>query len=229
MPSITQHFKDFGKNFAPKLDSPAEAAEAIAQGIGGITWTNHSRRIPSIPQSHPSDLERTETSQTHRVVTPPPSIPERNPARGNYILKIRQHQNEEESKKQGRPASLNTAQVNRFLRDTRPGFSQYRPQDHPILQEGPGRRRFPVVQQRLNHPQINHGLSTMAGTRRTVFLDATRASTQSITPHQIFLQSQVKRQQDATNAWAHRTGKPAPPYHFEDFIGKGAYGRVFKA
>ena len=39
----------------------------------------------------------------------------------------------------------------------------------------------------------------------------------------------MKRQQDATDTWVHRTGKPAPPYQFEDFIGKGAYGRVFKA
>ena len=36
---------------------------------------------------------------------------------------------------------------------------------------------------------------------------------------------QVKRQQDATDEWARRTGKSAPPYQFEDFIGKGAYGR----
>ena len=51
---------------------------------------------------------------------------------------------------------------------------------------------------------------------------------QRVTSHQGFLKDQVKNQQDATLAWARRTGKPNPPYQFEDFIGKGAYTRVIQ-
>lgn len=70
--AIMQLLKDLRKNFAPEIDNPAEAIE---QGIGGITWTNDNRRVPSIPRPHLTGLVQKETLQTRRVDTssPPPA------------------------------------------------------------------------------------------------------------------------------------------------------------
>lgn len=116
-----------------------------------------------------------------------------------------------------RATSPSDAEVSKFLRDTRTG--------HQRRETSPDSRRDnPIV-----HPQPRRVSPNMAGTRRTGYLEVAAANTQRITPHQVFLKGQVKRQQDATDEWARRNGKSAPPYQFEDFIGKGAYGRVFRA
>lgn len=232
--TIKRHLKVLQKSILPDFDDLDDPAEAIQQSIGGITWTNENRRVPSNSQPHPVGLERAEAVQALRPDTPTPPIPARNPARGDYIPVIRQYQEADQRKVQERPLSLNTlntAQVNKFFQETRPGLAgQYRPEDHPILREGgPSRSHFAAINQGVSHLQPSQPPCTMAGARRTVLLDANPEDFQQMTPHQLFLKSQVKRQQDATNAWAHRTNKPAPPYQFEDFIGKGAYGRVFKA
>lgn len=200
---------------------------------------------------------RTEIPQTED--TPPPPVPERNPTRPGYTLRIQRIQqeyqldperlisesppvNRQETpdipqphlEHRRRATSPSDAEVSKFLRETRPGVlrretSPDSRRENPGIQEVGSRRAFPAVHQGLHHPQPIRVFSDMAGTRRTGYLDVAAASTQRITPHQIFLKGQVKRQQDATDEWARRTGKSAPPYQFEDFIGKGAYGRVFRA
>lgn len=207
-----------------------------------------------------------QTEIPQRVDTPPPPVPERNPTRPGYTLRIQQiqqqhhqleqeHQFEQERQLQEKPpvnhqetsdlpqpqlehrrrvTSPSDAEVSRFLRETRPGLQRRETspdscRDDPSAQRVGGRRVFPAIHQILHHPQPRRVRSIMAGTRRTGYLDVAAANTQRITPHQIFLRGQVKRQQDATDEWARRTGKSAPPYQFEDFIGKGAYGRVFRA
>lgn len=200
-----------------------------------------------------------QTQSQQRVDTPPPPIPERNPTRPGYTLRIQQiqqeHQLEQERQLQEdspvsqqessdfpqpqlehrrRATSPSDAEVSKFLRETRPGHQRRETspdnrRDNPTVHELGSRRVFPAIHQGLHHPQPRRVHLNMAGTRRTGYLDVAAASTQRITPHQMFLKGQVKRQQDATDEWARRTGKSAPPYQFEDFIGKGAYGRVFRA
>ena len=247
-------FKGLMNVVAPRID---DTEEALQQGWTSITWANRSHRKSAAPQPRPANPVQPGTPQ--RVETPPPPIPERNPLRPRYTLRIqeieRQHQLEQERQlrenppvshqetldvaqpqleHRRRPISPSDAEVSRYLRETRPGLrrreiSQDCRGDSPTVQEVGSRRVYPAIHRGLHHRQPKHVESNMAGLRRTGYLDVAAASTQRITPHQIFLKSQVKRQQDATDEWARRTGKPAPPYQFEDFIGKGAYGRVFRA
>ena len=239
---------------APEIDN---TEEALQKGLANLTWANRSHRTSVAPRPRPASPVQTETSQ--RVDTHPPPIPERNPTRPGYGVQIQQiqqeHQLELECQDPGqshpnrpetsdipqpqlehrrRATSPSDAEVSEFLRETRPGFprrgtSPISSGHDPTLQELCSTRNFPAIHQGLHHPQPRRVLLDMAGTRRTGYLDVAAANTQRITPHQVFLKGQVKRQQDATDEWARRTGKSAPPYQFEDFIGKGAYGRVFRA
>lgn len=238
---------------APQIEN---REKALQEGLQSITWANRRSRDPNLPRLRLASPVQTQTLHTGRVDTPPPPIPERNPARPGYTLRIQQIQQEHRNQlerqvhekplvktltplqlpqeRQKQATSLTDAEVSKFLRATRPGLARRetspdRRKDHPIIQDVGSRSRFPAIHQGLHHPQPRHVFSTMAGTRRTGYLDVNAASTQRITPHQVFLKGQVKRQQDATDEWARRTGKSAPPYQFEDFIGKGAYGRVFRA
>ena len=228
----------------------------MKQGVASLTWANRSHRASVASQPRPTSPVQAETAR--RVDTPPPPVPERNPTRPGYTLRIqqieREHQLNLEREIQENPAlirqqipgipqrslehrrratSPTDAEVSNFLRATRPGRrreSSPEPQrGNPTIQEVASRRDFPAIHRGLHHPQPRRKLPSMAGTRRTGYLDVAAASAQRITPHQIFLKGQVQRQQDATDEWARRTGKAAPPYRFEDFIGKGAYGRVFRA
>lgn len=239
---------------APRID---DTAEALQEGLANLTWANSSYRNPAAPQPLPATPVRTDIPL--RVDTPPPPVPERNPTRPGYTFRIQQIQQKhqldpERSTSEGPPVthqdasdiaqrhlehrrratSPSDAEVSKFLRETRLGVQRRETspdsrRDNPTIQEVGNRRAFPFVHQGLHHPQPIRVISDMAGTRRTGYLDVAAANTQRITPHQIFLKGQVKRQQDATDEWARRTGKSAPPYQFEDFIGKGAYGRVFRA
>ena len=232
------------KAIAPPME---DTDGALKDGISNLTFSNKSHRSSA----------RTATRQ--RADTHPPPIPERNPNRPAYSLRIQQlqeqHQHELERQNQVDPAlshqetssspqhhpehrrratTPTDAEVSHYLRATRPGHrrreSSPEPESgNPSIQEVASRRRLRALHQGLHHPQPRRELPNMAGTRRTDFLDVAAASTQRVTPHQMFLKGQVQRQQDATDEWARRTGKPAPPYRFEDFIGKGAYGRVFRA
>ncbi|KAL9132903.1 MAG: hypothetical protein Q9175_005924 [Cornicularia normoerica] len=240
---------------APKIEN---TEEALQEGLANLTWANRSRRNTIVPQPRPAIPVQTESPQ--RVETPPPPVPERNPTRPGYTLRIQQiqqeHRCEQERQIQHNPpvshqgtldipqpqrehrrrvTSPSDAEVSSYLRATRPQGLERREtspeprRENSNVQDVGSRRFFPAIHQGLHHPQPRRVLSNMAGTRRTGYLDVAAANTQRITPHQMFLKGQVKRQQDATDEWARRTGKSAPPYQFEDFIGKGAYGRVFKA
>lgn len=239
---------------APEIDN---TEEALQEGLANLTFANRSHRSSAAPRPRPVSAVQTETLQ--RAGTPPPPIPERNPTRPGYGLQIQQiqqaHQLELERLNEDNPplsdqgiagipqpqlehrrraTSPSDAEVSKFLRETRPGHQRRETtpdsrRDNPTIQEVYSRRVFPAINQGLHHPQPRRVLPSMAGTRRTGYLDVAAANAQRITPHQIFLKGQVKRQQDATDEWARRTNKSAPPYQFEDFIGKGAYGRVFRA
>ena len=239
---------------APQIDDPAEARQ---QGLSNLTFANRSRRNPAAPQPRQANPLQTGTSQGVDTTRPP--VPERNPARPAYTGRIQQIQQEHqlglqrqiqenlplsqqessdvqqhqlEHRRQATTPS--DAEVSLYLRATRRGFQRRETspeplRDNPTVQEVGTRRGYPAIHQGLHHPKPRRVISEMAGTRRTGYLEVAAANTQRITPHQIFLKSQVKIQQDATNEWARRTGKPVPPYQFEDFIGKGAYGRVYRA
>lgn len=247
-------FKGLINVLAPPIE---DAEEALKEGVANLTWANKSHRSSAGPQPRPTSPVQTETRQ--RADTPPLPFRERNPARPDYTRRIQQIQREHqlglERQIQENPAlshqgsasippnhlghqrratSPSDAEVSRVLRKYRP--SHQRPETspeprkgNPTIQQVASRRNFPSIHQGLHHPQPRRVVPSMAGSRRTGYLDVPTASTTQITPHQIFLKGQVKRQQDATDEWARRTGKSAPPYRFEDFIGKGAYGRVFKA
>lgn len=234
-------FKGLINVIAPQIEDPEKA---LQDGLGSLTWANKPHRAPAAPQPRPA--------------TPPPPIPERNPNRPSYTLRIqeiqrahqlgleRQIQENPAANQQGpstqqhhqehrrRVTSPTDAEVSRYLRATRPDLQRRETSPEPFrgiptIQEVVGRRNFPAIHEGLHHPQPRRVLPKMAETRRTGYLDVAAATNSRITPHQMFLKGQVKRQQDATDEWARRTGKPAPPYQFEDFIGKGAYGRVFRA
>ena len=241
--------KGLARVIAPEIE---DTEKALQEGLESLTWANQNRRPPAAPQPRPASREQRETGQ--RADTPPP-IPGRNPARPGYTLRIQQIQQahqlglerqvqENPGPSQGIPqhhqelrrraTSPTDAEVSRYLRRTRPGHQRRETspepfRGNPTIQEVVNRRDFPATHEGLQHPQPRRALPKMAGTRSTGYLDVSTASTARITPHQQFLKGQVKRQQDATDEWARRTGKPAPPYQFEDFIGKGAYGRVFRA
>ena len=232
---------------APEIE---DTETALQEGLASLTWANRDHRNPATPQPRPASPEQTEA---------PPSVPERNPDRPGYTLRIQQiqqaHQLGLERQNQENPAlshqespeipqhplehrrratSPTDAEVSHFLRATRHGHQRRETspdpcRGNPTIQEVASRKDFQAIHRGLYHPQPRRGIPTMAGTRRTDYLDVSAASTPLFTPHQIFLKGQVKRQQDATDEWARRTGKSAPPYRFEDFIGKGAYGRVFRA
>ena len=219
---------------APEIE---DTEKALQNGLQSLTWANQNRRDPAAPQPHPASREQRETRQRNN--TPPP-IPERNPERLGLERQVRESpepsqgipQHHQEHRR--RATSPTDAEVSRYLRRTRPGHQRRETspepfRGNPTIQEVVNRRDFPATHEGLHHPQPRRALPEMAGTRSTGYLDVAAASTSRITPHQQFLKGQVKRQQDATDEWARRTGKPAPPYQFEDFIGKGAYGRVFKA
>ena len=236
--------KGFVRAIAPEIE---DTENALRSGLENLTWANQTRRNPAAPPPRPASREQ-------RANTPPP-IPERNPARPGYTLRIqeiqRAHQlglerqvQENPEPSQGTPqhhqehrrraTSPTDAEVSRYLRATRPGHQRRETspepsRGNPTIQEVVNRRDFPATHEGLHHPKPRRALPKMAGTRSTGYLDVAAASTSRITPHQQFLKGQVKTQQDATDEWARRTGKPAPPYQFEDFIGKGAYGRVFRA
>ena len=202
--------KSFMNIIAPKLDQ-----EQLQAGFASITWAKKSHRT--------SDYSLT------------PSIPRINPDRPSGIPRIEQiQQDHSEPERRRRAASPSDAEISKFLRKTRPKVqkshttSQSRDNDLVVQKVG-SRRILSCTNQGFQNLQSSHIVHEMAGTRRTGYLDAAAANIPRITPHQVFLKDQVKRQQDATDEWARRTGKPAPPYQFEDFIGKGAYGRVFKA
>ena len=239
-------FKGLARVIAPEIE---DTEKALQNGLQNLTWANQNRRDPAAPQPRPANREQRETRQ--RTNTPPP-IPERNPARPGYTGRIQEIQQahqlglerqvqENPEPSQGIPqhhrrraTSPTDAEVSRYLRRTRPGHQRRETspepfRGNPTIQEVVNRRDFPATHEGLHHPQPRRAIPEMAGTRSTGYLDVAAASTSRITPHQQFLKGQVKRQQDATDQWARRTGKPAPPYQFEDFIGKGAYGRVFKA
>lgn len=240
-------FKGLANVIAPEID---DTGKALQDGVVSLTWANGSRRPPAVPQPRPANPEQRGA---------PPPVPERNPNRPGYTHRIqeiqREHQLGSEGQIEANPAishqegpgirqhhqehrrratSPTDAEVSDYLRATRPGLRRretspdpYR--GNPTIQEVISRRDTPAIHEGLHHPQPKRVLPNMAGTRRTDYLDVAAAHTTRITPHQMFLKGQVKRQQDATDEWARRTGKPAPPYQFEDFIGKGAYGRVFRA
>ena len=244
--------KGLVKVVAPEIEN---TEEALTQSLASLTWVDRSRRVPAEPRSRPAAPVQTELPR--RVESPPPPIPERNPTRPNYALRIQQeHQLEVARRIQDNPAlshqqargipqhqpehrrranSPTDAEVSKYLRKTRPGQQrrELSPQAHrgnPTVQEEASRRDFPAHHQELHHPQPRRPSPDMAAMRRrTSYLEVAAATNQHLTPHQLFLKGQVQRQQDATDEWARRTGKPAPPYKFETFIGKGAYGRVFKA
>lgn len=249
--TTTGFFEALGNAIAPKIENQEEA---VQHGINNLVWANSHDRRPTTRQPHPTRLVQTQSP--HRSNNPPPPNPERNPAPPDSILPTQQIQEEHQGRAVS-PTSLSDAQLSKYLRDTRPDLQprERSPNNHidkPIIQEtrpnlqprerSPNnhrdkliirevgsRRDYPTIHQGLHHPQPSSVSPNMAGTRRTDYLDVTAARTQRTTPHQIFLKGQAKRQQDATDEWARRTGKMAPPYQFEDFIGKGAYGRVFKA
>ena len=228
---------------APEID---DTERALQDGLESLTWANQTRRNSAAPQPRLATPEPREAPQGAN--TPPP-IPERNPNRPGYTLRIQQIQQAHPVGLEGqvhaypalsqqehrrRATSPTDAEVSRYLRATRPGHQRRETspepfRGNPTIQEVVNSRDFPTTHEGLHHPQPRRVLPSMAGVRRTGYLDVAAASTARITPHQLFLKGQVKRQQDATDEWARRTGKPAPPYQFEDFIGKGAYGRVFKA
>ena len=236
---------------APEIEN---TEEALTQSVASLTWVNRSRRVPAEPRSRPAAPVQTE--HPRRVESPPPPIPERNPTRPNYAQRIQQENRLEAARRiQDNPAlshqqtrsipqhhpehrrratSPTDAEVSKLLRKTRPGHQrrEVSPQAHrgnPTIQEEASRRDFPAFHQELHHPQPRRPPPDMAAMRRTSHLDVAAAANQRLTPHQLFLKGQVQRQQDATDEWARRTGRSAPPYQFEAFIGKGAYGRVFKA
>ena len=239
---------------APKIEN---TEEALTQSLASLTWVNRSQRDSAAPQPRPAAPVQAENSR--RVESPPPPIPERNPTRPSYTARIqeieqehrlelarqiqdnpaRSHQqtpgtSQNHPRHRRRATSPTDAEVSDYLRSTRPGLRRREalPQAHrgnPTIQEVAGRRVPRAFDQELHHPQPRRPPPDMAAIRRTSYLDVAAATNQRITPHQIFLKGQVQRQQDATDEWARRTGKPAPPYKFEDFIGKGAYGRVFRA
>ena len=203
--------KGFMNAIAPQIEN---TEEALQEGLESITFAKKSRRDPDSPQPHQISRVQTQTEQTHRVNTPPPPIPDRNQARPGYTLRIRQIQREHhrghEHQNPEYPVPQHQPEPQKRPRSlTKAELSKY------LRETRPGFRREKAPR---GHPQPKPTTSTMAGTKP-----------QRITSHQVFLKGQVKNQQDATDAWARRTGKPTPPYQFEDFIGKGAYGRVFKA
>ena len=247
-------FKGLTNVMAPEIEN---TEEALQKGLANLTWANSRRRYRVPPHLRSASLPPSRSPQ--RADTPLPPVPERNPARPGYTLRIQQiqqeHQLEVERQLQENPlvrrqetsesaqshpehprrvTSLSDAELSKYLRKTRPGLQKRETlpdsrRGNPTIQEVRGRRTRPAIHQGLHHPQSERAIFDMAGIRRTGYLDVAAANTQRITPHQAFLKGQVKRQQDATNEWARRTGKSAPPYQFEDFIGKGAYGRVFRA
>lgn len=240
-------FKGLANVIAPEIQ---DTSKALQDGVVSLTWANGNRRPPVAPQPRPANSEQREA---------PPPVPERNPNRPGYTHQIQEIQRAQQLRLEGqgeanlgpshqegqgtsqhhlehrrRATSPTDAEVSDYLRATRPGLRRretspdaYR--GNPTIQEVISRRDSPAIHKGLYHPQPRRVLPNMAGTRRTDYLDVAAAHTTRITPHQMFLKGQVKRQQDATDEWARRTGKPAPPYQFEDFIGKGAYGRVFRA
>ena len=238
---------------APEIE---DTDKALQDGVESLTWANRSRRNPAAPQPRPASPEQREAPQG--ADTRPP-VPERNPNRPGYTLRIQEiqqaHQLGLERQIEANPAlsdqetlripqhhiehrrratSPTDAEVSDYLRATRPGLrrrdtSPEPCRGNPTIQEVISRRESPAIHKGLHHPQPRRVQPNMAGTRHTDYLDVAAAHTSLITPHQMFLKNQAKRQQDATDEWARRTGKPAPPYQFEDFIGKGAYGRVFRA
>ena len=221
---------------APEIEN---TQEAMVEDIAGLTFANSSRlRVSVAPQPRPATPAQTTTPQRAETSSPPAT--ERNPARPGYTRRIQQIQQEHQfqvarqlQKHRRRATSPSDAEISNYLRATRPGLeTQQNSREHfrgnPTIQEVASREDRPAIHEGLYHPQPRRVVSNMAGTRRTG-LDAAAANPPRITSHQIFLKSQVKRQQDATDEWARRTGKSAPPFQFEDFIGKGAYGRVFRA
>ena len=239
---------------APEIE---DTDGALIEGLASLTWANSNRSLPAVQPTRPTSLVQIATTQREDI--PPPPVPERAADRPGQTLRIQrtkqEHQVELERRIPTNPAlshkqtlsvpqhqtghrrratSPTDAEVSDFLRGTRPSLqrretSPEADRGKPTIQEVASRIEFPAVYPNLRHPQPTRIAPDMAGTRRADYLDVTAASTPRVTPHQAFLKGQVQRQQDATDEWARRTGKPAPPYQFEDFIGKGAYGRVFKA
>ena len=61
----------------------------------------------------------------------------------------------------------------------------------------------------------------------STYLDAA-AALEAITQHKSEAIRLAREQSDAVNEMCRRSKTEVPPYSFEELIGKGAYGRVYK-
>ncbi len=69
----------------------------------------------------------------------------------------------------------------------------------------------------------------MASHRESQFLDPASAIGNDLSRHKAAAVKIAKDQEQAIHAKLRRNGDPIPEYEFLELIGKGSYGRVFKA
>ena len=69
----------------------------------------------------------------------------------------------------------------------------------------------------------------MASYRESQFLDPTSAVGNELSRHKIAAIQIAKDQENAIHQKLRRNGDTIPEYEFLELIGKGSYGRVFKA
>ena len=70
---------------------------------------------------------------------------------------------------------------------------------------------------------------TMAAIRASTFFDPSFERLSRLPESQRFTRNEAKQQEAIIHAKLKRAGEPIPPYEFQNFIGKGTYGRVYQA
>lgn len=103
--------------------------------------------------------------------------------------------------------------------------SQGIPRDERCLFPGPTRSILPDTQLLLTRTPDNHGTMSL---HRNSGLPGPSSAMEAITRHKAEAMKLAKEQGNAVKEMCRRTKTDVPPYEFEELIGKGSYGRVYK-